>query len=192
VSAKNAPAAEPAAELRRWPQRYVEDFPLDKLKEFPGNPKDHDVGAIHESMRENGIVDVIYVQEWPKTPKYILAGHGRKKTLLAAGVTRVNCVFVQIPPDAARRYVVASNRTAEAGGWNDDLLTEYLRRQAETEQLLGTGFDGDDLDEMLRASAPPDAFPEVGQDIETEHKCPRCGYEWSGKAAPGTANVKDE
>jgi hypothetical protein len=28
---------------------------------------------------------------------------------------------------------------------------------------------------------PPEEFTEYGEDIETEHKCPKCGYEWSGK-----------
>ena len=28
---------------------------------------------------------------------------------------------------------------------------------------------------------PPEDFKEFGDDIETEHKCPKCGYEWSGK-----------
>ena len=28
----------------------------------------------------------------------------------------------------------------------------------------------------------PDDFKEVDEDLETEHRCPSCGYEWSGKA----------
>jgi hypothetical protein len=31
---------------------------------------------------------------------------------------------------------------------------------------------------------PPEEFPEFDEDIETEHKCPKCGYEWSGKINP--------
>jgi len=26
----------------------------------------------------------------------------------------------------------------------------------------------------------PEDFPEYDEDIETEHRCPKCGYEWSG------------
>ena len=29
---------------------------------------------------------------------------------------------------------------------------------------------------------PPGEFPERGEDIPTDFKCPKCGYEWSGKA----------
>jgi hypothetical protein len=28
----------------------------------------------------------------------------------------------------------------------------------------------------------PSEFPEADEDIETEHQCPKCGYEWSGKS----------
>lgn len=31
--------------------------------------------------------------------------------------------------------------------------------------------------------APPDDFPEFDESIETEHKCPKCGYAWSGKSS---------
>ena len=30
---------------------------------------------------------------------------------------------------------------------------------------------------------PPQEFSEYGEDIATEHRCPRCGYEWRGKPA---------
>ena len=31
-------------------------------------------------------------------------------------------------------------------------------------------------------SAPED-FPEVDENVPTEHQCPKCGYRWSGGAA---------
>ena len=32
-------------------------------------------------------------------------------------------------------------------------------------------------------AAPPEDFPEFDENIDTEHKCPKCGYAWSGKAS---------
>ncbi|MCP3961273.1 MAG: hypothetical protein GY719_25790 [bacterium] len=29
---------------------------------------------------------------------------------------------------------------------------------------------------------PPPEFPEVGENLPTEHTCPECGYQWSGSA----------
>lgn len=28
---------------------------------------------------------------------------------------------------------------------------------------------------------PPEDFAEYGENIQTEHSCPKCGYKWSGK-----------
>jgi hypothetical protein len=35
--------------------------------------------------------------------------------------------------------------------------------------------------ESKEAPSAPTAFPEFGEDIETEFQCPRCSYAWSGK-----------
>lgn len=52
------------------------------------------------------------------------------------------------------------------------------------------GVLGQFLDELARESGftrgsvplvnAPEEFPEYGDDIETEHECPKCGYTWSG------------
>jgi hypothetical protein len=34
-----------------------------------------------------------------------------------------------------------------------------------------------------REAKPPSEFREFGEDIETEHQCPKCGYRWSGSSA---------
>lgn len=154
----------PKNPLNFLPRRLVKDVPLSSLREYPGNPKDHDVGAILESMQQNGIVDMIYVQEWPKTPKYILAGHGRKQTLISAGIKVADCIFVKISPAAAKRYVIASNRAAERGGWNDALLVDYLKGQSQADQLLGTGFDADDVDDLINTLTPPSL-----EELERKH-----------------------
>ena len=132
--------------IRNWPKRFVEKVPLKSLVDYPGNPKDHDVGAISESMEHNGVVDPVIVQEWPKTPKYILSGHGRKKSLLALGVTHVDVIYVKIPPREAKRYVLAANRAQERGGWVPDALLSYMTSMSD--DLMGTGFDRDDIDDL--------------------------------------------
>jgi len=37
--------------------------------------------------------------------------------------------------------------------------------------------------ENEKAYEPPDEFPEHDEEIDTEYCCPKCGYEWSGKAS---------
>lgn len=52
----------------------------------------------------------------------------------------------------------------------------------EAEVLQRPGWTADELDVLRRGSfvAPPEDFPEVGEGIEVEHVCPRCGYQFSG------------
>ena len=83
------------------------------------------------------------------------------------------------------RYLVADNRTTELGGWDDEKLVQVLSDLAAGPGLDGTGYDGDDLDQKIMDLAspfvdPPEDFPEYGEDINTDHCCPKCGYEWSG------------
>jgi hypothetical protein len=97
---------------------------------------------------------------------------------------------------------IADNRLSELGGWEDRLLTEMLEELLDQapELLAATGYSTDDVDRMLAdfasghpgSVAPAGGNPEVeapgefksyDEDIETEWRCPRCSYEWSGKTA---------
>src|SRR5690606_7237629 len=92
-----------------------------------------------------------------------------------------------------RRAVnLSDNRSGELSEWDPRRLA--LNIDALTEagvDLALVGFDGESLDELLAGidagsaspALPPEEFPEFGEDIETEHRCPKCGYEWSGKAS---------
>lgn len=88
-----------------------------------------------------------------------------------------------------RAYALADNKLALNAGWDED----RLRAEIDVLTAMGfdvaiTGFGKDDLDAltaeidgMTRES--PDDFPEFGEDIETAHECPKCGYKWSGKSS---------
>jgi hypothetical protein len=62
--------------------------------------------------------------------------------------------------------------------------------RAEDESLVAdAGYTPDELAALLGEQAGPDAeppadFPEVGEDIDVEHECPKCKYRWSGASAP--------
>ena len=68
----------------------------------------------------------------------------------------------------ARAYLVGSNRLVELGGWDEEGLGRLLKSIAVDggpEALLGTGYDGDDVDKMLgeleaepRLNLPPPSF----------------------------------
>ena len=75
--------------------------------------------------------------------------------------------------DERRELVVRLHENV--GEWDYDGLANLY----EVEELGDWGFPEWKLAELSGAD-PPDDFPEYGDDIDTEHKCPKCGYEWSG------------
>lgn len=134
---------------------------LDQVQPAPRNPKDHDVGAIMQSLRRFGFVAPIIINT--KTGNLVV-GHGRVQALqqlqqendpaparvkvLKDGVWKVPCIEVAFDTDKeAEAYVLADNRLTELGGWNYNELAEVLTELGT--ELDGTGYDGDDVDDVL-------------------------------------------
>ena len=141
-------------------------IPLFEIKVADVNPKDHDIGEIYISMKRFGFTEPIIKNE--KAGK-LVAGHGRLETLkilegeditkppknidldedgnwlipVVTGISFDN-------DDEANAYLLASNRLVEKGGWKPEELVNLLEDIAvKTEDLSGTGFDLDDLENLL-------------------------------------------
>lgn len=140
--------------------------PLQKLKRLPRNPKSHDCGLLHTSIGRFGFLERILIN---RTTGHLLAGHGRVTTLqqlkasgapAPPGVKRngkdwlVPADYVELPEAEEEAAAVVLNRATEAGGWDDAQLAAVLADLAATDALEGTGFDGDDVDALLRSLAP--------------------------------------
>lgn len=144
----------------------VEYVPISTLDVWPGNPKDHDLGAIGQSIRRFGFVNPIILDA---ATGRIVAGHGRLKYLLFLAEQGEVC---ESPPkgihvhtngewlvpavriafrneNEARAYLLADNRITEVGGWNQAALASMLRDAAEHGTIEGTGFDYGDLNALL-------------------------------------------
>lgn len=151
--------------------------PLDELlsRHHPDNPKDHDIGAIIESIDEFGFVRNVMMNE---TDGLLLYGHG---TTTALEMMRSSGEYeipkriserddgmwliptdrgVELDPLTAKRYVVADNRDAELGGWNEPRLVDNLIQWAgrDGSLLRGTGFDQEDVDRLVSMVASETEF----------------------------------
>ena len=145
----------------------VEYMRLDELagRLMPGNPKDHDLGAIAKSIEEHGFIAMPVVNEGDGK---VIAGNGRVQALfelrrLGRGVPeniRVGdggewLVPVQRGVEfgsaaEAAAYLIADNRMTELGGWHREQLAQMLLELEQQDLLDGTGFSGEELEAMLR------------------------------------------
>lgn len=136
--------------VRFLPQRYVKDVDLRTVKEHPRNANEGDAGALSESVDALGFYGAIIVQE--QTPRrakrmVVVAGHSRRRDLLARGVHHCPALFVTCDDATALKIVLADNRITRLGLDNPAKLLDALDELAETVGLEGTGFDEEDRDD---------------------------------------------
>jgi ParB-like chromosome segregation protein Spo0J len=156
---------------------------LDKLKPHPKNPRQGDVGAIHVSIEANGFYGSVIAQ---KSTGHIIAGNHRYLAAKHANAEAIPVTWVDVSDEEAVRILLADNRTNDLATYNDDALAELLQDLIkQTGSLDGTGFDGNDLDELLADLQVPDFEPgtedDQGKLDQLEPKwvaCPHCGKEF--------------
>jgi site-specific DNA-methyltransferase (adenine-specific) len=138
------------------------DIPIAHLTRYPGNPRRGNVPEIQASVRRLGQYRSVVVRDTGEA-LVILAGNHTTAALEAEGHETVRAEVITCDDDEARRINLADNRLAELGGYDDDALAAIL---AELEgDFGGTGWDQDDLDELLGAGVDggktdPDDAPE--------------------------------
>jgi ParB-like chromosome segregation protein Spo0J len=167
--------------------KRIELWPVERLVPYERNARTHSpqqVAQIAASISEFGFLNPILVD----SKDGIIAGHGRLAAAKDMGLVEVPVVVLDhLTPAQRKAYVLADNRIALNAGWDVSLLAEELAGlQLQEFDLDLLGFDEKELQglldpEQIDSEGPPDEFKEVDDDIETEHRCPSCGYEWSGK-----------
>lgn len=128
------------------PDLRVLVVPIEEVKPYPGNPRSGDVGAIVTSLRRFGQQKPIVVQV---STGYIVAGNHVWKAARDLGWTHIAVNRVDLSDWEARAFLIADNRMSDLGTYDDEILGTMLKEIAEANDLLGTGFDGDDVDDLL-------------------------------------------
>ena len=124
----------------------TETIKLSDLTPHPDNPRQGDIGAIATSIQENGWYGTIVAQ---KSTGHVLAGNHRLQAAQQLGMTELPVYWVDVDDTTARKILLADNRTNDIANYDDEALAEILKELASTDDLLGTGYDGDDLDTLL-------------------------------------------
>ena len=119
---------------------------LTELVPHPSNPRQGDVGAIIQSIEANGWYGTLVAQI---STGHVLAGNHRLQAAIHCGLDRVPVHWVDVDDDTAHRILLADNRTTDLATYDEHALADLLVEMGKTGNLDGTGYDGDDLDDLL-------------------------------------------
>ena len=140
---------------------------------YENNPRNNDeaVEYVANSIREFGFKVPIVVDK----DNVIVAGHTRLKAAQLLGLEEVPVVVaVDLTPEQVKAFRLADNKTGELAEWDFGLLNLELDEIADID-MTGFGFE---IKDHYTEDAPEE-FKEYGEETETKHTCPRCGYEWN-------------
>lgn len=176
---------------------YYDPYDLEPTMD---NPRDHtdSIEALKASIREYGWTTPIILHR-PKrnkngtvakgSPLKIVAGHNRHQAAMDfmdnGLLAEVPCVFIDdLTEEQARAYLLDDNRVSDLSEWAPMELQEFVKGLDEM-KIVPVAWTPDELDDIRRDFVPveskqPGEFPQVGMNIDVQHKCPKCGYEWSG------------
>ena len=152
--------------------------PLESLVPYARNPRTHSdeqVSQIAASIREFGFTNPILIDG----KNGIIAGHGRFAAAKELGFDQLPCIDLSHLTEKQRRaLVIADNKIALNGGWNDELLRLELTDLKELGASLElTGFDAMELaDIMLGKDFEFKEYDESAADDVQMLTCPKCGY----------------
>lgn len=153
-------------------------------RELLANPKNWRVhptaqrSALNEVLEQVGFADALLARE-TKDGLELIDGHLRQDV---AGDQEVPVLVLDLTDDEADVVLATHDPIAAMAKAQSSRLDELL---------AGLKIEGKKLPALLGELAkkargklpdPPGDFPEFDGDIPTDHRCPKCGYEWSGKA----------
>ena len=122
---------------------------IDSLTPDPSNARKHDkrnIEAIKASLARFGQTKPIVLHSNGTT---IIAGNGTWHAAKELGWTEIAAAQTSLDTAEAVAYGIADNKTAELAEWEDDTLRDLMDALPD-DLKLATGFEGDEIAEMLR------------------------------------------
>jgi hypothetical protein len=112
-----------------------ENVDIATLEPFPNNPRIGDLGTIKESLRRLGQYRPIVAH---KPTRRVLAGHHVWQAAKDLGWETIAVTWVDGDEQFCKKVVLADNRTADLGSYQNAVLTDLLRSLPD---LIATGYD---------------------------------------------------
>ena len=116
--------------------------------------------------------------------RVIVKGHGRREAALRLNMSSVPVVFADhLDENQIKASRIADNKLASLEYDKDKLAFDIgtLDRAGFDLNLTGIGFE--EIKDLLNPSELKNSSQELDLNnySEFEHKCPKCGFEWSGE-----------
>lgn len=125
----------------------VVDVAIADLELHPHNPRQGDIGEIMQSLEAHGQFRAIVVQ---KSRMRICAGNHTTQAAQLLGWKTIAAHVLDIDDDQALRILLADNQTGDQATNDPAILADLLEGLIGSEYgLEGTGFTGDDLDQLI-------------------------------------------
>jgi|TARA_R100001163_G_scaffold64540_1_gene59033 hypothetical protein len=122
----------------------LHEVDIDTLVEYPDNPRLGDIEKIQESLLENGQYRPLTVN---KNNNQILTGNHTWLAMKELGWEKCTVTYVDVDENKAKKIVLVDNRLSDVADYDNELLSKML--QDMVEDLMGTGFEQKDVDELL-------------------------------------------
>jgi ParB/Sulfiredoxin domain len=151
---------------------------IDTVEPHPDNPRLHDLDAIAASLERFGQTKPIIVQ---KATNYVVAGNGTRLAAAQLGWTEIQALVVDFDDEKAKAYLAADNRTSDRAKYDAERLLGLLEG---LEDLDGTGYDFDDLDDMHGPTEVDGETGEVKKVGPSEYRGQPVTKEAAAKAEP--------
>jgi site-specific DNA-methyltransferase (adenine-specific) len=160
--------ADGAASAHIAPQLQALVVPIDSVELHPRNPRLGDVAAVAASLARFRQVKPIVVQ---RSTRYVIAGNHVLRAALSLGWTEIAANVQDLDDADAMALMLADNRTADLGGYDDVLLAAILAEQQAEDNLAATGYDADAVAALLAQAGiveerDLDAAPDLPADAE--------------------------
>jgi hypothetical protein len=135
------------ADWRVAPQRFEDAVPLERLREWPGNPNEGAEEVLGESLDRFGFFGAVYAQE---SSGRMIGGNHRLRKARERGAPGLPVIWLDVDDETAEGMLLIDNEATRRGANDPAKLLAMLRRQSD---LTGTGFDARRLEYLARQQA---------------------------------------
>ena len=159
--------------FEHWP---VELVSLGQITPHPENYREHDVGAIMESIRRWGVWRPLVVQ---RSTGFILVGNGEYRAIAQMGAPNAPVRWMDVDDANARAILLADNWIPSRGRNMPQELRELMEQLREERELFeSTGADDDDIEDLDRELADLEKPLKSPKPRKVQATCPECGHKF--------------